>query len=99
MAFGRKNGTVARADRGADVLRLAGFFGNDDLIGHDGSVWANGFDGIIIYPVRPNKRYFFCEMIRMTVTVYISIACARGGYWQILMKKAFLFEAVLPGLI
>jgi hypothetical protein len=39
MAFGWKNVAVARPHRGADVFRLAGFLGDDDLIRHDGLVW------------------------------------------------------------
>jgi hypothetical protein len=34
MALGRKNVSVTRTHRGADVFRLAGFLGDDDLIGH-----------------------------------------------------------------
>ena len=37
MALGREDVAVARADGGADVFRLAGLLGDDDLIGHDGS--------------------------------------------------------------
>ena len=38
MALGRQNVAVAGADGGADVFRLAGFLGDDDLVGHDGSM-------------------------------------------------------------
>jgi hypothetical protein len=34
MALGRKNVSVARANSGADVFRLAGFLGDDNLIRH-----------------------------------------------------------------
>jgi hypothetical protein len=37
MAFGRENVSVARTNGGADVFGLAGFFRDDDLIGHNGS--------------------------------------------------------------
>jgi hypothetical protein len=36
MALSWKNITVARTNRGADVLGLAGFLRDDDLICHDG---------------------------------------------------------------
>jgi hypothetical protein len=35
MALGRKNVSVARANSGADVFRLAGFLGDDNLISHE----------------------------------------------------------------
>jgi hypothetical protein len=41
MAFGRKNVSVAGADRGADVVGLARFFRDDDLIGNAGLGWNN----------------------------------------------------------
>ena len=37
MTLGGKHFTIARSNRSAHVLRLAGLFGNDDLIGHFGS--------------------------------------------------------------
>jgi len=37
MALGRKNVSVTRTHRGADVFRLAGFLRDDDLIGHNDS--------------------------------------------------------------
>jgi hypothetical protein len=37
MTLGREDFSVTRTDGGADVLRLAGFFRDDDLIGHNGS--------------------------------------------------------------
>ena len=37
MALGWKNVSVTRTHGGADVFRLAGFFGDDNLISHDGS--------------------------------------------------------------
>jgi hypothetical protein len=37
MTLGRKDVSVTRTNGGADVFRLAGFFRDDDLIGHDGS--------------------------------------------------------------
>ncbi len=43
MALGRKNGSVARTNSGADVFGLASFLGDDDLISHDGLVWKSGF--------------------------------------------------------
>jgi hypothetical protein len=43
MAFGRENVSVARTNGGADVFGLAGFFRDDDLIGHNGLVWKNRF--------------------------------------------------------
>jgi hypothetical protein len=45
MALGRKNVAVATADGGADVFRLAGFLGDDDLVGHDGSTMRKDFGG------------------------------------------------------
>ncbi len=36
MAFGREDISVARTNGGADVLCLAGFLRDDDLICHDG---------------------------------------------------------------
>ena len=35
MALGRKNVSVARANSSADVFRLAGFLGNNNLIHHE----------------------------------------------------------------
>src|SRR5215208_1935604 len=43
MSFGRKNVSVATTDRGADVLGLAGFLRDDDLIGHHGLGSKNPF--------------------------------------------------------
>jgi hypothetical protein len=37
MTLGRKYFSVTRTDGGADVFGLAGFFRDDDLIGHNGS--------------------------------------------------------------
>ncbi len=38
MTLGREEDfSVTRTDAGADVFRLAGFFRDDDLIGHNGS--------------------------------------------------------------
>ena len=37
MALGREDFSVTRTDGGADVFSLAGFFRDDDLIGHNGS--------------------------------------------------------------
>jgi hypothetical protein len=36
MPLGRKDFSVTRTDGSADVFGLAGFFGDDDLIDHDG---------------------------------------------------------------
>ena len=36
MALGRKNVSVTRTNRGADLFRLAGFLRDNDLIGHNG---------------------------------------------------------------
>ena len=44
MTLGRKDFSVTRTDGGAHVFRLAGFLGDDDLIGHDGLGWKNRFD-------------------------------------------------------
>ena len=41
MAFRREDGAVARPDGGADILRLAGLLGDDDLVGHDGPLGIN----------------------------------------------------------
>jgi hypothetical protein len=35
MSLGRKDFSETRADGGADVFGLAGFFRDDDLIGHN----------------------------------------------------------------
>ena len=35
MTLGRKDGAIAGPDGGADILRLAGFLRDDDLVGHD----------------------------------------------------------------
>jgi hypothetical protein len=37
MALGREDFSVTRTDGRADVFSLAGFFRDDDLIGHNGS--------------------------------------------------------------
>ena len=37
MTLGRKDFSVTRTDGGADVFRLAGFLGDDNLIRHNGS--------------------------------------------------------------
>ena len=44
MTLGRKDFSVTRTDGGADVFGLAGFFRDDDLIGHDGLGWKDRFD-------------------------------------------------------
>ena len=44
MALSRENGAVAGPNGGADILRLTGFLGDDDLIGHEsrpGSIRIN----------------------------------------------------------
>src|SRR5215469_8220973 len=53
MALGRKNVTVTRTNGGADIFRLAGLFGDDNLIRHQGLVWWTGFkhpERIVNYP-------------------------------------------------
>src|SRR5690348_14892146 len=53
MALGRKDVTVTRTNGGADIFRLAGLFGDDNLIGHQGLVWWTGFEHperIVNYP-------------------------------------------------
>src|SRR5215831_4738631 len=42
MALGRKDVTVTRTNGGADIFRLAGLFGDDNLIRHQGLVWWTG---------------------------------------------------------
>ena len=37
MTLGREDFSVTTTNRGADVFGLAGFFSDDDLIGHNGS--------------------------------------------------------------
>jgi hypothetical protein len=44
MAPGRKDVTVTRTNGGADIFRLAGPFGDDNLIRHQGLVWWTGFE-------------------------------------------------------
>jgi hypothetical protein len=39
MALGRKDVTVSRTNGGADIFRLAGFLGDDNLIRQRGLVW------------------------------------------------------------
>jgi hypothetical protein len=44
MALSWKNVAVARTNGGADVFRLAGFLGDDDLISYDGlacKIWLD----------------------------------------------------------
>src|SRR5215467_10057646 len=43
MALGRKDVTVTRTNGGADIFRLAGLFGDDNLIRHQGLVCWTGF--------------------------------------------------------
>src|SRR5262249_62014821 len=43
MALGRKDVTVTRTNGGADIFRLAGLFGDDNLIRHQGLIWWTGF--------------------------------------------------------
>src|SRR6516225_10151031 len=43
MALGRKDVTITRTNGGADIFRLAGLFGDDNLIRHQGLVWWTGF--------------------------------------------------------
>jgi hypothetical protein len=53
MTLGRKDVTVTRTNRGADIFRLAGLFGDDNLIRHQGLVWWTGFEHperIVNYP-------------------------------------------------
>jgi hypothetical protein len=42
MALGREDIPVTRTNGGADVFGLAGFFRDDNLIGHDGLGWRIG---------------------------------------------------------
>ena len=42
MALGRENVSVARTNGGADIFRLAGFLGDDNLIRHDGARLEGG---------------------------------------------------------
>src|ERR1700682_5556946 len=44
MALGRKDVSVTRTNGGADIFRLAGLFGDDNLIRHRGLVWWTGFE-------------------------------------------------------
>src|ERR1700730_14963060 len=44
MALGRKNVSVARANSGPDIFRLAGLLGNDNLIRHELLAWRIGSD-------------------------------------------------------
>src|SRR5215469_6940768 len=44
MALGRKDVTVTRTNGGADIFRLAGLFGDDNLIRHQALVWWTGFE-------------------------------------------------------
>jgi len=44
MTLGREDFSVTRTNGGADVFRLARFFRDDDLIGHDGFVSKYRFD-------------------------------------------------------
>jgi hypothetical protein len=44
MALGRKNVPVAGTNSGADVFRLAGFLGDDNLIRHEGLGWRMRFE-------------------------------------------------------
>src|SRR5262249_29286868 len=43
MALGRKDVTVTSTNGGTDIFRLAGLFGDDNLIRHQGLVWWTGF--------------------------------------------------------
>src|SRR5215831_11870976 len=43
MALGRTDVTVTRTNGGADIFRLVGLFGDDNLIRHQGLVWWTGF--------------------------------------------------------
>ena len=43
MALGRQDISVARTDGSADVFCLTGFLGDDNLIGHVGLNWEDGF--------------------------------------------------------
>ena len=40
MALGREDVSVARTDGGADIFRLAGLLGDDDLIRHEQLAWG-----------------------------------------------------------
>src|ERR1700704_206439 len=44
MSLGRKDFSETRTDGGADVFGLAGFFRDDDLIGHNRLVLKDRFD-------------------------------------------------------
>ena len=49
MALGRKNVSVARANSGPDIFRLAGLLGDDNLIRHEVLVWRIGSGAIRTY--------------------------------------------------
>src|SRR6266446_6904258 len=48
MALGRKDVSVARTDSGADILRLAGLLGDDNLIRHHGLVSRIGSESVAL---------------------------------------------------
>src|ERR1700730_8621326 len=48
MALGRKDVSVARTDSGADILRLAGLLGDDNLIRHQGLVSRIGSESVAL---------------------------------------------------
>src|ERR1700688_4882760 len=44
MALGRKDVSVATTNGGADIFRLTGLLGDNNLIRHRGLVWWTGFE-------------------------------------------------------
>src|SRR6266436_9982381 len=48
MALGRKDFSVARTDSGADILRLAGLLGDDNLVRHQGLVSRIGSESVAL---------------------------------------------------
>ena len=70
MALGRKDVTVTRTNGGADIFRLAGLFGDDNLIRHQGLVWWTGFaDPERIVNHRPTASILWAGLLQGGKTV------------------------------
>jgi len=59
MPLGWKNVSVARTNSGADVFRLAGLLGDDNLVRHEGLVSRIGFE---------STSRTYSELINLAIT-------------------------------
>ena len=93
MALGRRNVSVTRAHRGADVFGLAGFLRDDDLIGHNGSfeTWLVARHGyrtptqVARHSAASRRRYALVLRRRLGCRLFLLSTCPmrlRASTWS-----------------